>query len=304
MPKIQPAQRNLYFLITPSSGAFSENVDIAKCLSVVNRRLYRQGMQYLVESVTMQPLQLTTLSALNIKTAGDTWMVHNAWKKAFNLWKKQRAEAQQALPGISGKWADFKVALDDNDTGASLMPRDGNGDVFTCDEWALSEVFWDDDGTEQSPTFRIIGATDPTSAIGMIQEYHISRVRPDAFNPDVDDDASDSIYAKMLPMQDELSDQLIGDIEDDNDNPPYDLDQMVGGDTEGDYPFIQDILISQPSMGKAVSVPFTAECGLIRLTGGQFLASDGTTANDTPIAVQITVAPGAYKGVAAVPMGQ
>jgi hypothetical protein len=275
-------------------------------------------MQYLIEDVTCTNGKGQVI--LTAATAGDTWMVHNAWKKGFHIWKKQRAEAMDTLPGISGKWSDFKVQLWDGQS--SAVETVAGGDTIVPDEWALSEVFWDDDGTEQSPTFCIIGATNATSKIGLVQEYHISRTRPDAFNPDVDDDASDSIYAKMLPMQDELSDALIGDIEDDNDNPPYDLDQMFGGDTNGDEPVLQAYTIANEN-GKGHTGSFTAECGLIRIAGTSQLTSTFPHQTDHAgapnvyddihylseplndmIIVEVTVAPGMYKGVAAVEMGQ
>ena len=156
---------------------------------------------------------------MSAQTAGNTWMVHNAWKKGYNAWRKQRLDAQETLGSdIEGKWVDFKVKLDDSS--ALYLPTiaSDNG-AITPDEWVYSEVFWDDDGTEQSPTFHIIGSTDVTSSVGLVQEYHISRARQSANLPAVDADASDSVYAKLMPMQDELSDQLIDEIEGDGDAP-------------------------------------------------------------------------------------
>lgn len=302
MPKIQPAQRTLLFQLTPSSGAASVNIDLAKCLSAVNRRLYRQGMQYLVESIHWHGTGMQNVSVA-AHTLGDTWMVHNAWKKGFNIWKKQRAEALDHLPGISGKWSDFKIEMDDVVTTATIDCVASDGGSIAPDEWALSQVFWDDDGTERSPTFTMIGSTDPTTKIGLIQEYHISRSRPQTGSPPVDADASDSIYAKMLPMQDELSDALINDIEIDNDAAPYDATEMPGGDTVADAPYAQRIAVSAAASPVGYMDSFTAECGLLRLNVASKNA-DFSAADDTPIALFVTVAPGAYKGVAAVPMGQ
>lgn len=315
MPNIQPAQKTFHYVVTPSSGSFDVEIDVAKDLSAINRRLYRQGMQYLISDVkiaTGKGLVVTSVS-----TAGDTWMCHNAWKKGFNMWKKQRAMAQDDLPGLSGKWADFKVQLW-NASSTTLTPLAGS-ESTAPDEWLLSQVFWDDDGTERSPTFCLVGSTAPNTKIGLIQEYHISRVRPAANEPAVDADASDSIYAKMLPMQDELSDALIDDIEGDNDAPPYDMDEMFGGDTLGDEPCVQDISFASEFASSSTG-PFTAECGLIRIQGTSKLtstfprAASGSGAYDDvhylsedldeSIVIQVTIAPGPYRGVMATPMGQ
>lgn len=321
MAKMEPCQRTLLYTVTPSSGAFDVVLDVAKDLSAVNRRLYRQGMQYHISNIRIATGKGTVFAA--VSTAGDTWMVHNAWKKGFRMWRDQRNEATNAVGIPPGKWEDFKIDLWDG----SSTPLDSlvGGDAATDDEWALSKVFWDDDGTEQDPTFCLIGATNATTKIGLIQEYHISRPRPDAFNPDVDADASDSIFAKMLPMQDELTDELIGNIEDDNDNPPYNLDEMVGGDTVGDEPIVQTMILANSHI-IGNSGPFTAECGLIRLNGSSMLTaevprdqsqsvSDPIVVNyddiqyveendDSVKVIEVTVTPGPYRGVLAVPMGQ
>lgn len=298
MAKIQPAQRTLIYTGTPSSGGLTFDIDLARDLSALNRRLYRQGMQYYVQSVELARGD-TGISIMTVQTAGDTWMVHNAWKKGFKLWKSQQNDVERVMPGLQGKWADFKIELDDNSS-TLAVPVAGDMGTIVTDEWNLSNFVWDDDGTERSPTFCLIGASAVTSKIGLIQEYHISRQQIEP-GPSGITEASDSIYAKSLGT-DEMSDVLVDVIEFDNDIPPYDLDEMVGGDTVADAPFTQDVVVASTAQ-KAVTSGFTAECGLLRVNIGSVQA-DGSTASDVAHMVKVVLAPGPYKGVMAAPMGQ
>lgn len=299
MAKIQPAQRTLIYSGTPSSGALTLDIDLARDLSAVNRRLYRQGYQYFVQSVEMVRAD-TGLSLLQVQTAGDTWMVHNAWKKGYHLWRDQVHDVTETLPSIEGKWADFKVKLDDA-SGTLAVPLAGDMGGITGDEWNLSQFFWDNDGTEQVCTFNLLGASDITSEASLVQEYHISRGQPST-EPTVPVEAADSMYAKSLFVQDELSEDIIDEINADNDNAPYDMSEMVGGDTVADAPFTQDLVVASIAQ-KAMTAGFTAECGLLRVNISSVLA-DGSTASDVLHIVKVNLAPGPYKGVMAAPMGQ
>jgi len=314
---IEPAQRALFYAVTPSSGAFDVVIDVAKDLSATNRRLYRQGMQYYIQNVKIATGKGNVFSIC--ATAGDTWMIHNAWKKGFALWRAQQREVNKVLPGSSGKWADFKVDLWDG----SSTPIDSiaGGDAATDDEWNLSNYVWDDDGTERQPTFCIIGATAPNTKIGLVQEYHISRSQVGTGSlgdPPLPSEASDSIYAKSLGT-DEMTDMLIDVVESDNDLPPYNADEMIGGDTVADEPLVQSMTFAS-ELSPSNSGGFTAECGLIRISGSSKLTATfpHSTNNDNnyddihyldenlddTLIIQVMVAPGPYKGVMASPMGQ
>ena len=307
---MQPAITSLVYALTPSSGSVVANIDLAKGLSTLNRRLYRQGMNYAVAAVSVGRFD-TGLTKCLLQTAGNTWMVQNAWKKGYALWRDQQREVLKVMPSIEGTWADFKVTLDDVVTTATLNPRNstvgGSAGDPVCDEWNYSEYVWDDDGTEREPGFHLIGATDLTSSIGLVQEYHISRAQPFSANPDVEADASDSIYAKALGT-DEMSDMLVDNVEAENDHPPYDQDQMYGGDTAGDMAVVIDEF-SSSIHNSGRSVPFIAPCGLIRVIIESKVNQDPSqphtlVASDESHLVIVHLAPGGYKGVLAEPMGQ
>lgn len=300
---IEPAHRVLTYSIDADG---SHDIDIAKDLSVINRRLYRQGMQYYVESVEVGFIPTAAVSYVHLAclTAGDTWMVHNAWKKAQAAWLKQQRDARaNGLQSAKPKWEDFKVSLDD----ASSTPLTViAGDDGTCapDDWVYSKFVWDDDGTEHEPTMNLLGSSDLATGgngVGLVLEYNRSRAHVDTAPP-LFSTLSDSIYAK-LHGTDELTDMLVDNMEDDNDAAPYDMDAMVGGSTVADAPWFHGFSISTPA-NKGIHPGFLAECGLVRIVVSSY-AADGSVA-DIPNGSKIfvKVAPGPYRGVMASPMGQ
>jgi len=300
---IEPAQLVLQYTIpADGSGSSIVIVDLARDLSAVNRRLYRQGYTYAVGKVSFNQVAPKTNTILLAQTAGNTWMIHNAWKKGYALWRSQINEVLDVMPGTEGKWADFKVKLDDSGaTYLSCIASDGG--AMASDEWNFSEYVWDDDGTERKPPFHLIGATDLTSSIGLVQEYHISRAQQGA-EPVISSDQSDSIYAKSLGT-DEMSDMLIDNLESENDLAPYDASEMVGGDTVADSPWIQAYAFSNTDAGQQGRLEgFAAECGLIKFQAISVSAADGTTAAATEVLLFVHLVPGPYRGVLAERMGQ
>ena len=55
--------------------------------------------------------------------------------------------------------------------------------------------------------------------MGLVENYGDSRPQPAASEPLLPSDASDSIYSRMLATED-VSDQLVDNIESKNDQPP------------------------------------------------------------------------------------
>lgn len=311
MPKIEPAIRTLTYIV-PDGTSY---IDIAKDLSKVNRRLYRQGMSYVVQDIQigMQAgMKTTDIYQISFSTAGNSWIVHNAWKKGFVAWQAQRREALAMLPSIKPKWDDFKVYLDASmEDGTTLDVYAGDGAVYQAGEWEYSKLVFDDDGTEKELKMHIIGAsnladTNNESGIGLIQEYADSRATVHIAAPDVETEASDTIYAKMLGT-DEMSDMLVDNLENDNDVPPYDQDEYPGGSANADAACIQRIGSVNATMSTTTLPGFVAECGLIKILT-QESQLDGSSVYEVTNApnafIQLTIAAGPYRGVLAAPMGQ
>lgn len=88
-------------------------VDIAQCLSVMNQRAYRQGLYYYVAGATIFNSETAT-NRVVFSTAPDTWSTKVAWARGWKAWMDMNKEAMRATGMISGKYADFKVYLDDD----------------------------------------------------------------------------------------------------------------------------------------------------------------------------------------------
>ncbi len=316
MAKIEPAVTQLLYPV-PDGTSY---IDLAKDLSQVNRRLYRQGMTYVVQDIQYAAgagMRASDIQGLTFSTAGNSWIVHNAWKKAFTAWRREKRKGTDALGPIHGKWEDFKVYLDDSmEDATTLEPYAGDGAVYQAGEWEYSKFVFDDDGTERELKMHLIGSsnladTNNESGIGLIQEYQNSRAYPNA-DPALPSSASDTIYAKMIGYApDELTDIMVDNMENDNDLPPYDPDEYPGGDTNADAAVVARWGSVNATQSSTTLGGFIAPCGLVKISTAELAldnaaSADGVyAAGSAPTAVMIlSIAPGTYRGVLAAPMGQ
>ena len=90
----------------------SNYIDIAQCLSAVNRKLYRQGMQYAIESLTFTSNDAT--GNIRVRRINEAWYSTNAHQKAYIEWKSQQDDAAKdaGAQSMRAKWRDFKVCMD------------------------------------------------------------------------------------------------------------------------------------------------------------------------------------------------
>lgn len=319
MPRIEPAVTTLWYTV-PNGDSY---IDIAKDLSMVNRRLYRQGMVYAIQDVQVglpTAMRSSDIWQCSISGIPNSWIAQNAWTKASRIWRAQQKEYAEMLPGVQGKWADFKIFLDDvhEDSSNKLTPIAGDGADFTGGDWDHSKFVFDDDGTERELKMHMIGSSNLAdnnneSGIGLIHEYAHSRPNVHIAEPDVEGEVSDSIYAKLLGT-DEMTDMIGDNLEGDNDVPPYDQDEFPGGETNADaaHPFQILAVSAQQSVGRAPG--FIAPCGLLKVSTNELALNDvdpaaiggATYATGTSASalMGITVAAGPYRGVMATPMGQ
>ena len=111
MPKLQPAVQTLHYRLQGDQDF--GYIDLAEGLSIVNRRFYRQGMQYAIGGI-----QIFNGSSVNgrilVEKLPTTWPLSNAWHKAFAFWLKQQNEAiaDSGSESAVAKFRDFKVFAD------------------------------------------------------------------------------------------------------------------------------------------------------------------------------------------------
>jgi len=309
---MKTATLDLRFTVGPGPGQY---IDLAQCLSLVNRRLYRQGMVYRVESFSWSPADNTTL--LNVASIPTTWITYNAWVKAKALWSKMNRESAIQYP----KYHDFKVFMDvlhyTSITSASyasvnLIPRDFGNALYnvTGAEWDYSQfvtptaggssaagencchMLGDDTGTNNASL-----ATDGSHAV--IQGYADTRVTVGATEPDLPGDASDSWQTELFDAG-EVEQDVVNHLETFNHKPPYAHAADLQGGDNPIYP------------GGSESCVNGQWCVNIVTTQGETTFAPGC---DLPLGLmevspssagtlRVLVAPGRYNGAAAMPMSK
>jgi hypothetical protein len=324
--KIQPAITDLYF--TSKTAADAQDyyyVDTAKELSKVNRRMYEQGRMYAYQGLTFiwraDAAQNLASLEVTVRTAGNTWVVHNSFVKGKALWDEMQDLVLEDNPSIKGKWHQFITRLDDSMTTSRILKtKDGSGTDVLEGEWSIStyvmpqhDVTLDPATGESTPlpaeeiTTCLIGPDNAGSNIkSLVKAYQESRSTVSPDQPNVPAGMSTSFF-NLLTDSGSQEPELADVIERENDNPPYDITEYYGGSATGmDAPApVAYVVISASEVDGRVG-PFVAPCGLIQIEVAGY-DNTGTRLDKTvlpAIDLLLHVAPGTYKGVAAIPMGQ
>lgn len=309
-----PAVRHLRYQLTNSgtpNTEVSHFFDLARDLSLVNRRLYRQGKHYFIKKITVTSRNSDN-GLVSVSAAPTSWVLNAAWNKAFKLWNQMR-EGHGGAPGSGlptsvtpATWADFKVYLsDDHRTATMPVPLDnGNNAASLADgEWVYSK-FQSPDGSTGADEFtcHLVGANVGTAgaftSVGAIAGYGTSRrtVQIDDSGDVLDTDSW------MVNLFDDGStlDEVADDLKNDGDEPPYDRNNYPGV-FNMPKPLVQQQKSLVQSAAGATNAPsitlgaVQAPCGLIEIETQSAVASD-------VFDVLIEFAEGDYKGVKALPM--
>lgn len=273
---------------------FSSNgtyyIDLAKALSLQERRLHRQKQIYTVLGGYMKDQDGSTA---HFNTAPMTWPVKRSVNRGFRLWKKMIAQTLSSTDGHqTGKWNDFKVYLD-NQMGVPKSPVDASGNIMTTggDEWDYSTL------TSADPSETAAGVTlDPDdfelqivgphaggpqnegnvsgfSRVSLIQSWVESRALPTSSlgEPAINTPQGDLIKADPLNNlfdSGDVDDDRLNIINTEGDMPPYDLDDMFGNTASaGDSNNLQRVSSVQTSGSNPIGMVmgFQALCGLVQV---------------------------------------
>lgn len=244
--KMEPAILSLNYEMPTSVVGVGRYIDLAADLSKLNRKLFKQGMQYAVGGVTISDdLVLSTSTDYNrgldisISTAGNNWIIQNAWTKGAALFQEMNDEVLLDNPSIKPKWFDFKVLLNENQSfantiqvvdGASapwpvgaewqystyVVPQhdvDAAGAVLPAEEWTPCLVGPDDIANKR---FSLVKAYEESRATVQKIAPNVPVALPSSFYLQLTDDGS---------QDPELATVLM----DANDQPPYPM-------LPGEYP--------------------------------------------------------------------
>jgi len=332
--KMQPAITDLQFTFEADTALGSSRyVDTARELSKINRRLYSQSRMYGFQGLTFiwraTGTAVTDLATLEVKisTAGNSWVVQNAHTKGKALWNEMQDLVLDDNPSVKGRWHDYKVKLDYLMTTGRLMNvTDVDGTAIKPGEWDYATYVMPEhdvdpvtglplDADEYAPTLigidtsvaRTPPATGFTGNRCLVTAYEQSRATVQPTDPNVPAGLSTSFF-NLLTDSGSQEPELADVIEDENNTPPYDDDEYVGSDTNGVNGCIVGYgAISAAEVDGRIGA-FVAPCGLmeIHVTGydGNGVEITDLDTKMPDIDIILHVAPGMYKGVASVPMGQ
>ena len=243
--KTSPTVTRLSFEFSGSSTQF---IDVAMALSALNRKFYRQGVYYYVNSIEVYNNEA---GVVDFHTLPDNWVTKNAHSRGFQIFQKMNRLVGPPLAAINPKYHDFKVYLNDlhRSTGSTLPALhniNGNpGQSQLVDDWVYSQfVSADSDGdfnaantalNQEADNFyaHMIGPHSGSSSdwdsIGLIKSYAETR---GTVNSETPDDANVDITDPLLNLFDMSSEEQLNDIAfnllEDNDNPPYNYNQYPG----------------------------------------------------------------------------
>lgn len=250
-------------------------LDLAKAMSTTERRLIHQKQLFTIMGGMI--VDDATNTKVKISTAPNNFYTRNAVTRGFRAWKASRAKALEAAgdsaKDIVAKYADFKVYLDANITGADhIMPINAGSEQLTTGEWTYSKII-PEQGAER--TFHIVGNAHTTSkyclALGWLETR--KKLLRDPSMPDLNSDGTEDVEVDFLStmFQDTQEDaNRLGRIEGTNDDQPFPLTQLMT--TQSAYSTsepknLQLQYIHHSSSNElSHSVPgFQALCGLVRV---------------------------------------
>ncbi len=310
MALLRDTQRFLHFNLSHTGdGEDNHYVDLAFLLSAANRRTYRQGMVYHIANIVFDDADGD--ADIDVCTIPNTWNTQAAWELGFTKWHQQQAAAARSLGIDLGTWSDFKINLNaDMETDvdqAALI--DVNGNTFSYGDWDKSVFEIPQDGATDPTEADIImmgnraGTYPNITQVSLLNELEKAMEVP-MEDPALPSGASTCIYSVLSPEQSdaEVLAEVVQNIEDHNDLPPYDRYKVMGAGTAGSgrpsSPWVARTCMIKG--GGSTSSPvaavggFAAPCGLLMI--------ETNAGADNSIGVTIELVPGEYKGVHAYPM--
>jgi hypothetical protein len=284
-----PVQRTVN-LGTAAAGT-TYVMDVARQLSVVNHRLYRQGKTYQVK-VDIENRENTGSgpAQYEVWALTDTWYVQKAWQFARAAYLRASADERQFMSGQKiARWEDLRVTS--GVSGTDVVPYQYSeslaGAANTDGEFSNSRITLADGTTQRTFTW---GSTPSASEFSILQEYDKSG----------DTDLAPSTASTNQPYadaDDRVDDKQMDDLSFLGNAPPYNATAFTNN-VWVKIATLDNSGAANPagsSTSRTSTGFFNAPCGLvvIKPSISHQLAGD----------VRMTVKAGDYKGVAAMNMG-
>ena len=334
--KVDPSVLTMTFQMaytTEASGKQKDYIDLSQCASLLNRRFYRQGINWVVSSIkVLSPSG--TVGQFQVQKLPNTWVMSNSWEKSFRAWQHmiKNATDESGSQSIKGKFLDFKIYADaDHHSlgyGRNLLPVSGAtlgaaSMQATVGQWQPATVEIPETSTTVGASteyeFVGVGPSNPgagasgLNAKSLIAGYAVSRALPSITDPNVPDDSASYSENWMLALFNDgtLQDSNVVDmLELTGDEPPYPYEND-GTNLDTQYPGGQNNL-AQLEIHDSEYISATTVGGKTTFKGGNFpcglvcFATSGIAGasqqNPTIFNVQIDLVPGNHRGYLCEPM--
>ncbi|AXH79275.1 MAG: putative capsid protein [Circular genetic element sp.] len=318
--KLDPSVMSLWFQIGDNTLEDDKvtYIDLAQCKSVVNRRFYRQGMNYAIAGFRIGYAgSRTTPIDIAIETLPTTWPVGASWHKFFAAWQHQQNEALEAIGegGIESKakWNDFKIFFDSGHkvlgnttpvTPGGFLTDAGAGRgqyPWTLGEWDYSQIVTPEtDGDAHEWNLCMLGDDFDAQAVkAMIKHYSLSRNYPQSPDP-LTPELQGSVLSLMTMVPPAAQSNVVDNAHDTNDELPYNQINYPGMITTTGMSgqLHREITMIPTATSQYTNVAgCLAPCGLLKISHN---AASGESAGN--LVLQVMLVPGPYKGYMAEPM--
>ena len=310
--------------IAPGVTPTTMYVDLSQVASLLNRRFYRQGINWAVAGIKIiTPSGL--VGGVTLSKLPNTWVLSNAWTKSFKAWQKLNNEALAEVGSIRPKFLDFKIYADADHHAAgyasNLLPVSLGG-VASPGEWTPSKFVTPNVPGNISQGYEVVavGANYPgagasgLNAVSMVEGYAASRALPQPDDPFVPGDADDVdgptpenwITALFQDGTDQI-DEIIDDMVSENNQAPYPF-EGDGTNVDTMYPGGANQLSGMQGHDTEL-ITSTTIGGTTRLKGGNFpcglmrfdFVNDTLEDNLAPL-IYIDLIPGNHRGYLCEPM--
>lgn len=311
--KVEPAVQTIYF--TKSLGALATEsmyLDLSQIACLMNRRFYRQGINWAVAGFKMMT---DSTSGITISKLPNTWVTSNAWEKAFRAWNKQQMEAVEDSGAESAvaRFRDFKVFADvdhvakyiangEDLNATNVIPEDLLSNPYTPGEWEPSQIVVPNSGAPGVNVEWLLHMTganfNGVTSRGVLEGYADSRAfpqSPDPVSPNLD--STNNWLSQMFDVGDNIGD-VLDNATDRNDNLPYPQVNYPGGETQAPTLELHDLAdVTGTTVGAQTRLKGgNFPCGLVRID------LRNRTESTASYAFTIDLVPGMHRGYLCEPM--
>ena len=295
-------------ITAPGGGVNQSYIDLSQCASIINRRFYRQGLNWAVAGFKITAAGGSGL--VQVSKIHNTWVSSGAWEKTMRHWLKQQNDALEdsGTQSVVARFRDYKIFLDDqhvtqfiaagNDLNlTNLIPFPGQG----TGDWEPSQIVIPNDGGVPGNTLeyyvKMYGGDD-ANAKDIVEGYIKSRSVPNSPEPETIGNADQSWLAEMTFVGDS-EDTVILNAQFQNRDLPYDQDLYPGSPGNNDAAILHDqSYLSTTTIGGTTRLKGgNFPCGLIKLT-----TINLDPAEELTFTLQVDMVPGHHRGYLCEPM--